>query len=234
MDEDLDVLAENFSNFEDFEDYTGEGDAFVDFNGLGQNWFDPHNNTYRSFSIVIGIATTFVKSGIQLFGDVYIGAQNSSYSDLAASSLDTGLTVSASPKGIKHLYAWLQNQPTILKGFQIVSSNTNVLAGIITTYQTSPFRELATDPINLSAYKNEYQEQQTILTVKDYEKVVGNQNYWLIPMVATGSAYTVTINLYFGAALNTSQALEGKQFKAAKTIAKLGGAKVVNAMKASG
>lgn len=226
----LQQRARQFSNFENFECYTGQGDDLIEYAGNVCNFasvFDPHNTDSRTFTINVTIGTTFAKSGIQLFGDLFSGAEDSNYSDLAAASPDTGLTISASPKGIKKLYSWLQANPTILQGFQITSTNTAVLSGIISTHEVSPFRDLATEPINLSAYRNPYMFNDNMVLVPSLNKVISNQSYWLIPCVAGSAAYTITINLYFGAALNTSIALQNKMQRAANGISAIGGVGIV-------
>ena len=219
--------ANAFSSFESFENYTGQGDDMIEFVGQVVNFasvFDPHNNDSRTFTINVTVASTFTKSGIQLFGDLWTGAEDSNYSDLAADSLDTGLSVSCSPKSIKRLYSWLQACPTILQGFQIVCSNPAVISSIISTHETSPFRDLATEPINLSAFINPYMFNDKMVLVQGLNKVISNQSYWLLPCTAPAEgSYTITINLYFGAALNTSIALQKKMQRAAVGIQNLGG-----------
>lgn len=222
----LNKRAGNFSNFESFENYTGQGDDLIEFVGQVVNFssvFEPHNSDSRTFTINVTVGTTFAKSGIQLFGDLWSGAEDSNYSDLAADSLDTGLSVSCSPKSIKKLYSWLQANPTILQGFQIVCSNPAVISSIISTHETSPFRDLATEPINLSAYINPYMFNDKMVLVQGLNKVISNQSYWLLPCAAGDAAYTITINLYFGAALNLSKALENKMRRAAVGIQNMGG-----------
>ena len=222
----LNKRANQFSNFESFENYTGQGDDLIEFVGQVVNFssvFEPHNNDARTFTINVTIGTNFAKSGIQLFGDLWSGAEDSNYSNLAADSLDTGLSVSCSPKTIKKLYSWLQANPTILQGFQIVCSNPAVISSIISTHETSPFRDLATEPINLSAFINPYMFNDKMVLVQGLNKVISNQSYWLLPCTAGDAAYTITINLYFGAALNLSKALENKMKRAAVGIQNLGG-----------
>jgi hypothetical protein len=222
----LNRRANAFSNFESFENYTGQGDDLIEFVGSVVNFssvFEPHNSDSRTFTINITVGTNFAKSGIQLFGDLWSGAEDSSYSDIAAATLDTGLTVSSSPKSIRKLYSWLQANPTILQGFQIVCSNPAVISSIISTHETSPFRDLATEPINLSAYINPYMFNDKMVLVQGLNKVISHQSYWLLPCAAAAAAYTITINLYFGAALNLSKALENKMKRAAVGIQNLGG-----------
>ena len=222
----LNKRAGTFSKFESFENYTGQGDDLIEFVGQVVNFssvFEPHNNDSRTFTINVTVGTTFAKSGIQLFGDLWSGAEDSNYSDLAADSLDTGLSVSCSPKSIKKLYSWLQANPTILQGFQIVCSNPAVISSIISTHETSPFRDLATEPINLSAFINPYMFNDKMVLVQGLNKVISNQSYWLLPCAAGDAAYTITINLYFGAALNLSKALENKMRRAAVGIQNMGG-----------
>ena len=231
----LNVKAEDFSNFENFENfcYTGEGDDLVDYVGLNTNFasmFDPHNQDSRTFTISVTVGTTFTGSGIQLFGDLWSGAEDSAYSFLTGTGIMTGITVNSSPKSVAKLYSFLQNNPTVLQGIQIVSSNTAVLQGIITTYETSPFRDLATDPINLSAYTNPYQFNSNMVLVPQINKVVSNQTYWKIPCTALAAAYNIVINLYFGAAINLSSTLDKKIMKAKSGIAQLGGSAVLKAM----
>ena len=218
--------AAAFSNFESFENYTGQGDDLIEFVGSVVNFasvFDPHNSDSRTFTINVTVGTTFDKAGIQLFGDLFVGAENSDYADIAADSLATGLSVSCSPKSIKRLYTWLQCNPTVLQGFQIVCSNPAVISSIISTHEVSPFRDLATEPLNLSAFINPYMFNDRMVLVQNLNKVISNQSYWLIPAAAAAEAYTITINLYFGAALNLSKALENKMRRAAVGIRNLGG-----------
>lgn len=234
----LNGKAEDFSNFENFENfedycYTGQGDDLVDFVGYNTNFasmFDPHNQDSRTFTISVSVGTSFTGSGIQLFGDLWSGAENSAYSFLTGTGIMTGITVNSSPKSVAKLYSFLQNNPTVLQGIQIVSSNSAVLQGIITTYETSPFRDLATDPINLSAYTNPYQFNSSMVLVPQINKVVSNQTYWLIPCTALSAAYDIVINLYFGAAINLSNTLDKKIMKAKKGIQQLGGSAVVKAL----
>lgn len=223
----LNKRAGQFSSFESFENYTGQGDDLIEFVGQVVNFssvFEPHNNDSRTFTINVTIDENFAKSGIQLFGDLWIGAEDSNYSNLAAGTPDTGLTVQSTPKSIAKLYSWLQANPTILQGMQIVSSNPAVINSIISTHETSPFRDLATDPINLSAFINPYMFNDKMVLIQGLNKVISNQSYWLIPCTAiAGQSYTITINLYFGAALNLSKALENKMRRAAVGIQNLGG-----------
>lgn len=231
----LNSKAVDFSDFENFEDYcyTGQGDDLVDFVGNQTNFasmFDPHNQDSRTFTVNVTVGTTFTGSGIQLFGDLWSGAENSAYSFLTGSGVMTGITVNSSPKTVAKLYSFLQNNPTVLQGFQITTTNTAVLQSTITTYETSPFRDLATAPINLSAYTNPYQFNQNMVLVQTLNKVVSNQTYWLIPCTALSAAYDITINLYFGAAINLSNTLDKKILKAKNGIAQMGGAAVIKAI----
>lgn len=223
----LSKRAGNFSNFESFENYTGQGDDLIEFVGQVVNFssvFEPHNNDSRTFTINVTVGTTFAKSGIQIFGNLWAGAEDPNYSNIAADSLDTGLSVSTSPKSIKKLYSWLQSNPTILQGFQIVCNNPAVISSIITCHETSPFRDLATDNLNLSAFINPYMFNDKMVLVQGVNKVISEQVYWLLPCSAPAEgSYTITINLYFGAALNLSKALENKMRRAAVGIQNIGG-----------
>ena len=217
----------NFENFENYEVYTGSGDDLIDFID-GQNSFagifDAHNTASRTFSITIAIATTFALSGIQLFGDLFTPRENENFAGLTETV--TGLTVTSNPKGIKKLYSWLKNCPTVLQGFQITSSNLAVVNGIIDCHEVSPFRDLATEPINLSAFKNPYQFNSSMVLVPNLNRVVSNQTYWLLPCTAGDAAYTITINLYFGPAINMSKCLEKRVERAYAGIQNIGGINV--------
>lgn len=233
----LDRLADqNFENFEDFENYldcyTGDGDDFVDFPENVRN-FAAHNEWDRTFTINVSIPASSTVTRLQMFGNLLLGSNivKGVNTGMIKDGTDavTGITCSGSPYNIVDLYAWLQQQPTVLKGFQIASSSTSVLSGIIVRNEESPFRTLSTRPINLSAYRNEYMFNNQLLTIKDINDVISNQTFWYIPIPAS-TALTFTINLYFGASMNSSIALENKQNRAMNNIARLGGNAVARAL----
>lgn len=215
----------NFENFENYENYTGTGDDMIMFIDGQNNFagiFDAHNTASRTFSITLTIASTFTLSGIQLFGDLFTPRENELYGGLTETI--TGLSVAGSPKSVKKLYSWLQNNPTVLQGFQIVSTNDSVVNGIIDCHEVSPFRDMSTEPINLSAFKNPYQFNTNMVLVQNLNRVVSNQTYWLIPCVAPAeNSYQITINLYFGPAVNLSAFLEKRVERAYNGIQNIGG-----------
>lgn len=247
----LNARAEEFSSFEDFEEYDdlegfedfedsyiGADDEFLDFGGNGIS-FAAHNQGFRTASLSISVTSNNSKvTKLQLFGDLLVGAVDSdnpmikegTVASETVGGVDTPtITASGSPKSINQLLAWLQQQPTILQGMQIATSQTSILSSIIERYETSPFRDMATDPINLSVYRNEYQYQTGLLTIPNINQVIGNQNYWYIT-IPTGTAFTMTINLYFGVSLNNSTALQNKMQRALGNITRMGGTQVVNAL----
>ena len=214
----------NFENFENYECYTGSGDDMIDFVDGQASFagiFDAHNTASRTFSLTLTIATTFALSGIQLFGDLFTARENEAYAGLTETV--TGLTVAGSPKSVRKLYSWLQNNPTVLQGFQIVSPNDSVVNGIIDCHEVSPFRDMSTEPINLSAFKNPYQFNSNMVLVQNLNRVVSNQTYWLIPAVAGSESYQITINLYFGPSINMSRTLEKRVERAYHGIQNIGG-----------
>ena len=227
---------DNFEDFEDYEvydDYIGADDEFLDFGGNGIS-FAAHNQGFRTASITISVTSANDKSKLQLFGDLLVGAADSNVpmikeGTIYEKSSAAAITGTGSPKSINQLLAWLQQQPTILQGMQIATAQTSILSGIIERYETSPFRDMSTDPINLSVFRNEYQYQTGLLTIPNINQVISNQNYWYIT-IPTGTAFTMTINLYFGAALNNATALQNKMVRAAGNITRMGGSKVVNAL----
>lgn len=234
------IEDDNFEDFEDFEDfddadnYIGDGDEFLDFGGMAIS-FAAHNQGYRTASIQINVTSGNTSvSKLQLFGDLLVGAVDSSKpmikeGVISEESGATTISAQGSPKSINQLLAWLQQQPSVLQGIQLATSQTSILSSIIERYETSPFRDMATDPINLSVFRNEYQFQNNILTIPQINQVIGNQNYWYIT-IPTATAFTLTINLYFGASLNTSTALQNKMRRANSNILRMGGSKFVNAL----
>lgn len=228
----------NFEDFENYDDYVGAGDEFLDFGGNGIT-FAAHNQGFRTSSISISVTANNSKvTQLQLFGDLLVGAvdtdkpliKQGTVASETVSSVDTPtITASGSPKSINQLLAWLQLQPTVLQGMQIATSQTSILSSIIERYETSPFRDMQTDPINLSVYRNEYQYQTGLLTIPNINQVIGNQNYWYIT-IPTGTAFTMTINLYWGVSLNNSTALQNKMQRAMGNITRMGGTQVVNAL----
>lgn len=229
---------EDFEDYEVFDDYIGADDEFLDYGGNGVS-FAAHNQGFRTASIQISVTANNSKvTKLQLFGDLLVGAVDSSKPIIKEGTIasetiggtDTAtITGSGSPKSINQLLAWLQQQPTILQGMQIATSQTTILSSIIERYETSPFRDMSTDPINLSVFRNEYQYQTGLLTIPKINQVISNQNYWYIS-IPTGTAFTMTINLYFGAALNNATALQNKMTRAMSNITRMGGSKVVNAI----
>ncbi len=239
MNKPMKMRAKDFSNFENFENYecyTGSGDDMIDFVDGQVSFagiFDAHNTASRTFSITLTIATTFALSGIQLFGDLFTPRENENYAGLTETV--TGLTVAGSPKTVKKLYSWLQNNPTVLQGFQIVSANDAVVNGIIDCHEVSPFRDMSTEPINLSAFKNPYQFNSNMVLVQNLNRVVSNQTYWLIPAVADAeNSYQITINLYFGPAMNLSRTLEKRVERAYYGIQNVGGLAVAKRISQNG
>ena len=243
--EDYEVIEDdNFEDFEDFEDfddadvYIGEGDEFLDYGGSGIT-FAAHNQGFRTASIQVNVTADNSKvTKLQLFGDLLVGAVDTAKpmikegviaEETVSGSSVTTISASGSPKSINQLLAWLQQQPSVLQGMQLATSQTTILSSIIERYETSPFRDMATDPINLSVFRNEYQYQTGLLTIPNINQVIGNQNYWYIN-IPTGVAFTLTINLYFGASLNTSTALQNKLQRAQSNILRMGGSKFVNAL----
>lgn len=235
---------EDFEDFEDFDDcddcdnYVGEGDEFLDFGGMALT-FAAHNQGFRTASIQIDVSNNnTLVSQLQLFGDLLVGAVDASkpmikegtiYEETISGIVTPTITGHGSPKSINQLLAWLQQQPSVLQGMQLATSETSILSSIIERYETSPFRDMATDPINLSVFRNEYQYQTGLLTIPNINQVIGNQNYWYIN-IPKNTKFTLTINLYFGASLNTSTALQNKLQRAQSNILRLGGSKFVNAL----
>ncbi len=235
--EDYEVIEDdNFEDFEDFEDfddaddYIGDGDEFLDFGGMALT-FAAHNQGFRTASITITATSSNTAKKIQLFGDLLVGGVDPNIPMVKEGNMDGNgyLRGAGSPKSINQLLAWLQQQPSVLQGMQLATSETTILSSIIERYETSPFRDMATDPINLSVFRNEYQYQTTLLTIPNINQVIGNQNYWYIN-IPDGKAFTLVINLYFGASLNTSTALQNKLQRAQSNILRLGGSKFVNAL----
>ena len=227
----LNLQAEDFSNFEDFGGmpYTGAGDSFLDFGITGLS-FASHSNPDRTFSITINNGTSGVQR-VQLFGNLDVMAEDASVAFVTDGVLSrngttvTSLSASGNPKSIKRLLAWLQHQPTILNGFQIVAPSAAGVAQIITLGFASPFRDMGTEPFNLSANATEYQFNSNMLTIPNYNRVISEQTFWFLDVVPGAT----TINLYFGASLNTSRALENKKNQANRNISAMGGVKVVQA-----
>lgn len=229
---------DGFENFEDYDDYIGADDEFLDYGGNGIS-FAAHNQGFRTASILVSVSSGNSQvTKLQLFGDLLVGAvdpnkpmikEGKVASETIGGVDTTTITASGSPKSINQLLAWLQQQPTILQGMQIATSETTILSSIIERYETSPFRDMSTDPINLSVYRNEYQYQTGLLTIPNVNQVIGNQNYWYIT-IPTGKTFTMTINLYFGVSMNISTALQNKLQRAMGNITRMGGTQVVNAI----
>lgn len=226
--------ADEFSNFEDFEDYyTGEGDELLDFSsGVS---FASHSSTDRTFSI--NMTSTFTetkkvrlfghtKYGEEMFNEPFTIVDGVIHSDDGV-DVSRKITVAGTPNTVTSLLVWLTMNPTVLKSFQIQNKTSVAQTSvIIEMMQFSPFRSMPSQPFNLSAYKNEYQQQDHITTVQDFNQVISWQNSWVFDL-HTG---TTTLTLYFGGAMNTTKALDRKNQRAHNIISKVGGANVVKRM----
>lgn len=226
----LDEAAYGFESFEG-SNYFGQNDDMIDFLGNTTSFadlFSPVIDASNAFVVSISIGTNFAKRGVQLFGNLLVGAEESDYSFLSG-TLDTGLTVNATPKKYERLLAFLQQNPSVLKGMQIECSNPAVTNSVIVTKEVSPFRDLKTDNIILSSFVNGYMQNVNIVTVPNLNKVVSEQTYWLLNAPASASAYTINVTFYFAASINLSATLEKKLQKAGRNVSSVGGATVAQA-----
>lgn len=227
----LDDAAYGFESFENGNNYFGQNDEMIDFLGNTRSFadlFSPVIDSSNAFVVSIGIGTNFAKRGVQLFGNLLVGAEESDYSFLSG-TLDTGLTVSATPKKYERLLAFLQQNPSVLKGMQIECSNPAVTNSVIVTKEVSPFRDLKTDNIILSSFVNGYMQNVNIVTVPNLNKVVSEQTYWLLNAPAAATAYTINVTFYFAASINLSATLEKKLQRAGRNVSSVGGASVAQA-----
>jgi hypothetical protein len=232
--EQLEAMSKNFSNFggdpmlsKDFTGYTGEGDDMLDFAGGPADSFADAVDNKRIFTMTLVNAAVATRIAY-LFGgyanptgEIADGAFNDANGN-------AGLTGTGTPNTIANFKAYIKNNPSLLLGFRVKSTDATQMDQQITWTLLNPFKVAESRNIVIANYVDENNFNDKIATVTE-GGVVSIMTQVQIPIVASSTA---TITAYFGPSLNNHRALENKTEKAKKNIFIMGGPGVVKKQRA--
>ena len=195
--------------------YTGKGDAFLDFKSNAAD-FGSEINLDKVFSFAITNASD----------DPQVVILNPSYSpSVLARVIKTGaipytggatdLTAQGSPTTVEEFLAYVKANPTVVVKTQIKSNNADQLAKALVFSKKSPFKLPDSDRINLASFLSEYASNDKLVAVKrEYQLDDQTELSLEIPPAVAGVPTTTTVTFYCGASLNTANALSNKKAQA--------------------
>lgn len=209
--------SQNLSSFEGSDNYDGYGDDHLDFGGTNVSFKDRvssdriftmnvENNHSADTDVVLWPGYT---SEGRAAGAVVV---TDGLTEIAAGK---GIIGSGSPKKIANIQAFVEKNPSLVKGFKVrAKTSADQLEQQMLIRELSPFRDLESRTIPLSAYQDENTQQEKVVTVPE-EVYITNQTEVSIKILTLEK---VTFTWFFGAVLNDAVALQKKHRKANRNI----------------
>jgi hypothetical protein len=195
--------------------YTGKGDAFLDFKGNGVD-FGSELNLDKVFAFTITNASAAAQ--VVLLNPSYspsVLARVIKTGAIAYTSGATDLTAQGSPTTVEEFLAFIKANPTVVVKTMIKSNNSDQLAKALIFSKKSPFKLPDSDRINLSSFLSEFASNDKLATVKrEYQLDDQTELSLEIPPAVAGVSTVTTITFYCGASLNTANALTQKKAQA--------------------
>lgn len=191
--------------------YNGSMDEFVHFDGAqnGQAFSD-EINTHRTFEVTFDTTADGNDIEVILFPSIYPSTGLLIAGDGAVGGGGTGFdTVSftGSPQPLRFMQEWLKNFPTRVVGMKLTCGNELQHSNTASLYPKNPWRE-AVEPrtLRFSHHSNEYKEQLTITTIKEQFQLDPKTEM----RIRLKGETTGTLTFFFGAVLDSSEALKVK------------------------
>ena len=217
--EDIEKLAEtNFSSFNGQEynqylSYDGTDHlAFLDASRVFTIIVTGTTSNYSGVLYLIpGLDYAMGQSGVN--GVIYDGTGNTKN---AAGTALTNMTFTGSPKNLSQLYGYLNDCPTILNMVKIYSSNLINTTSPMIYKEQSPFQDLESKIIPLTASQTEATYRSTIATVDllRYNVQAGNQSQLAMQFSFMYATDTLSIEMYFSKSENSNVKLKQQLFAA--------------------
>lgn len=209
--EEIEALARNkFSNMNGGEDenYDGYGDDSVDFDGPKKS-FGSVIGASRIFTITIVSGAVGTKTVI--LNAAYSNSENPAGAIVLAQGVVSLITTTGNPKSFDNFAAFVNRNPTLVKGFKIRAKNSATqLEQSISVQEVTPFKTPASRVISLAAYQDENTFQDKVVTVP--EEVIWSHQTLIYTDILESE--TMTITLFCSAILNTALMLQKKNDKA--------------------
>ncbi len=123
---------------------------------------------------------------------------------------DAGLSGAGSPRPINFFNAFTYQNPFVLYGMKIQSTDATQIDQVIGFTPQSPFnRSLQSQDIPIGLYNNQdsQQDKTAFVDLSPYAIILGNQTELLLPVVASS---TCTLILFVGPVVNLSAILDAK------------------------
>lgn len=203
------------------DDYDGYGDDALDFEGSGgvQANFSSEVQAGRRFSITLkNVAgdnniTNAVDKLVRLFASHH---QPAGAPPVVTEGVNAviGCTINGAPKSFANLQAFIKNNPLRVVGMKIESSHMEQIGRFMKISKNSPFRDLESQTITFSDFRNEKVFQDKIVTIAQPFQLDDQTD--LDFMLAAECVTTITF--YLGASLNTALQLSKKGKRAARAL----------------
>jgi hypothetical protein len=193
-----------------FANYNGQRDPFVHFTGEVGGGFDNEVGTGKAFALTFDTSTAVADQEVILFPSIAPSAGLLIAREGAVGGGATGFqpaTFTGDPTSFTGLQNWVERFPSRVIGMQLSCSNQLQHGVAMDVYIKNPWRK-AVEPrtIRFSDHSNEFKNQLTITTIKDGFQADAKTEVRLKLKAAT----TGTITFYFGATLDTPEALRAK------------------------
>jgi hypothetical protein len=204
--EELENLAKaNFSN------YDGYGDDAVDFDGQKKS-FASKVGAGRIYTIRIVSAATGTKNVV--INNPYHSSETPSGAIVLAEGAVSLVTTTGSPKSFDNFAAFVNRNPTLVKGFKFKAKNSDTqLEAQMIVQEVSPFKTLQNRVITIGAFQDENTYQTKTVTVPE-EIIFSHQT---LVYFGLEESETVTLTLFCSAILNTAIMLQKKSERAKRT-----------------
>lgn len=214
--EELENLARNkYSNMDGENDgYDGFGDDAVDFDGVKKS-FATKTGASRIYTMTIVSAATGTKNVV--INNPYHGSETPAGAIVLAEGAVSLITTTGSPKSFDNFAAFVNRNPTLVKGFKFKAKNSDTqLDCQMIVQEVSPFRTLQNRIITIGAYQDEMTYQTKTVTVPE-EIILSHQT---LAYFGLNESETVTLTLFCSAILNTAIMLQKKNERAKRNAEK--------------
>lgn len=224
----------NFSQFDgesgQFLSYTGEGDQHLNFDGAG-NANLLAAETDRSYKITLTNASTSDVEVI-LFPRLNrtIGAGGvMTDGTFKATDGTTDITASARRSTISELLTFIRQNPIVLKGMKIKSTNVLQVDGSMKITKWDPLGgNTVSEYIDFDDFESADQFNNKIVEIPLNRQLDGDHDWTIsIPAKETSANTKTTITFFFGAYFSNATALKNKRQEAHNTLLRAGGSAAV-------
>lgn len=209
--EELEALA--LSNM-DGDSYDGYGDDAVDFSG-NKDSFASKVGSKRIYTISIVSAAVGAKNVV--INNPYSSTETPAGAIVLAEGAVSSITTTGSPKSFDNFAAFVNRNPTLVKGFKFKAKNSDTQLDVqMIVQEVSPFRTLQQRVITIGAYQDEMTYQTKTVTVPE-EIIFSHQT---LVYFSLAESETVTLTLFATAILNTAIMLQKKNERAKRNAEK--------------